>query len=72
MKNQKSVFEFGDEYVCTQFTNVDPDYTGVDISLNDNHIGQIVGLDIPDDIDDIESNIAFDTEVEDWIIENER
>ena len=70
MKNQKSVFEFGNEYQCTQFTNIDPDYAGVDVSLNDDHIGEIVGLDIPDDPEDDEANIKFDNAVIVWIVEN--
>lgn len=30
MKNQKSVFEFGEEYVCTKFFDVDSQTSGVD------------------------------------------
>lgn len=69
MKNQKSVFEFGDEYVCTQA--FDSDNNIIDVSLNDEHIGSIVGLTIPD-IDDEEENIKFDNEVIQWIVDNNR
>jgi len=69
MKNQKSVFEFGNEYVCQSFTNIDPDVSGVEVSENDNLLGSIVGLSIPD-IEDEEANIQFDNEVTDWIMDN--
>ena len=70
MKNQKSVFEFGDEFVCTEFFNVDLNIGGVDISRDDKHLGSILGLSIPD-IDDEEENIKFDNQVIEWIVDNE-
>ncbi len=70
MKNQKSVFEFGDEFVCTQFFDVDLNVGGVDVSRDDEHLGSILGLSIPD-IDDEEENIKFDNQVIEWIVDNE-
>lgn len=70
MKNQKSVFEFGDEFVCTQFFDVDTQCDGVDVSRNGEHLGSILGLLIPD-IEDEEENIKFDNEVINWIVDNE-
>lgn len=71
MKNQKSVFEFGDEFVCTEFFDVDLQIGGVEVSRNgEDHLGSILGLDIPD-IDDEEENIKFDNEVIGWIIDNQ-
>jgi hypothetical protein len=70
MKNQKSVFEFGDEFVCTQFFDIDLQASGVDITRNDEHLGSIIGLTIPD-IEDVEENIEFDKEVVLWIVDNE-
>lgn len=71
MKNQKSVFEFGDEYICTQFFDVDSQCGGVEVNRNgDNYLGSIIGLDIPD-IDDEEENIKFDEEVINWIVDND-
>jgi len=67
---QKSVFEFGNEYVCTYFFDVDTNASGVDISRDGEHIGSIIGLDIPG-IDDEEENIEFDNQVIEWIVENE-
>jgi len=67
---QKSVFEFGNEYVCTYFFDVDTNAFGVDVSRDDEHIGSIIGLDIPE-IDDEEGNIEFDNQVIEWIVENE-
>ena len=43
---------------------------GVDVSLNGNHLGKIIGISIPD-IDDEEENIKFDNEVINWIVDNE-
>jgi len=72
MNTQKSVFEFGNEYVCTNFFNIDTQASGVDVSLNGEHIGSIIGITIPDDIDDIEENVKFDKEVIAWIVDNEK
>lgn len=71
MKNQRSVFEFGNEYVCTEFYDVDSNYSGVEVKRNgDNYLGQIVGISIPD-FDDDDECIKFDEEVIAWIIDNE-
>lgn len=69
MKNQKSVFEFGDEFECQSFTDVDPDVSGVEVFRNGERLGSIVGLSIPD-IDDEEENIKFDNEVIAWVVDN--
>lgn len=69
--NQKTVFEFGNEYQCQQFFCNDRNVGGVDISLNGNHIGEIIGLDIPD-IEDENENVKFDNEVIDWIVDNDQ
>jgi hypothetical protein len=70
MKNQKSVFEFGDEFICTQFFDVDTQSDGVDVNRNGvERLGSIHGITIPD-IDDEEENIKFDNEVINWIVDN--
>ena len=69
MKNQISVFEFGNEYNCTEFFDSSLNYGGVDVSRNGKHLGQIVGLSIPD-IDDADETIKFNNEVVNWIIDN--
>ena len=69
MKNQKSVFEFGNEYQTTEFYDVDSNHGGSDVSLNGEHLGQIVGLSIPD-IEDENENIKFDNEVINWLVDN--
>jgi len=69
MKNQKSVFEFGEEYVCTKFFDVDSKTSGVNVSLNEEHLGSILDISIPE-IDDEEENIKFDNEVINWIVDN--
>lgn len=69
MKNQKSVFEFGNEYQCTQFFDIETGFNGVDVSLGGEHIGSIDSLEIPD-IEDEEENIKFDNEVINWIVDN--
>lgn len=69
--NQKSVFEFGNEYQCQQFFCTDRNVCGIDVSLNGKHIGEIISLDIPD-IDDENENVKFDNEVIDWIVDNDQ
>ncbi|TXG82773.1 MAG: hypothetical protein E6R13_04530 [Spirochaetes bacterium] len=70
MQNQKSVFEFGNEYQCTEFFCSDRNVGGVDVSLDGEHLGEIIGVSIPD-IDDEEENIKFDNEVINWIVDND-
>ena len=69
MRNQRSVFEFGNEYQCTEFYDVDLGYGGVDVSVDDEHLGQIVGISIPD-FDDEDECEKFDNEVIEWIVDN--
>lgn len=69
MNNQKAVFEFGDEFMCTEFWDVDINAGGVDVTRNGKHLGSIIGLSIPD-IEDEDENIKFDKEVIDWIVDN--
>lgn len=66
---KRSVFEFGNEYVCTYFFDIDNQCEGVDISCNGNHLGSIIGVTIPDEEDKDEVK-AFENEVIDWIIDN--
>jgi hypothetical protein len=63
-----TVIEFGNEYLCRRFYNTDNN-SGVDVSLNGNHIGSIIGLEIPDESDAIECT-KFENDVTDWIVEN--
>ena len=70
--NQKSVFEFGDEYQCQSFWCTDRNVGGVDVRRNGNFLGEIIGLNIHDDIDDIDENVAFDNEVINWLVDNEQ
>ena len=65
-----SIFEFGNEYVCRSFFDIDNQYSGVEIYNNKERLGSIVGLSIPDE-DDEEEVKKFEKEVIDWIIENE-
>lgn len=69
--NQKSVFEFGNEYQCQQFFCADRNVSGVDVSRDGNHIGEIIGLEIPDIDAEEEEEIAFDEEVIEWLVDNE-
>lgn len=69
MKNQKAVFEFGDEFMCTQFFDADTQTSGVEVSRNGVHLGSCL-IDIPD-IEDEEENIKFDNEIINWIVDND-
>jgi len=71
MNNQKAVFEFGNEYNCTEFFCSDRNCSGIDVSMNGNHLGEIIGISIPD-IDDDEENIKFDNEVINWVVDNKK
>jgi hypothetical protein len=68
--NQKSVFEFGNEYQCQQFFCSTRNVGGVDVSRDGEHIGEIIGLTIPD-IEDEDENVKFDNEVINWLVDNE-
>lgn len=70
MNNQKSVFEFGNEYECTSFWCSDRNCGGVTVKQNDEILGEIIGLTIPE-IDNEEENIKFVNEVINWIVDNE-
>ena len=72
MKNEKHVFEFGNDYRCVEFHDIDPEVSGVEVynADTDERLGSIVGLLIPD-IEDEEENIKFDSEVVEWLVENE-
>ena len=61
---------FNDNVSCRPFTDVDPDVSGIEISVNGNRIGSMIGFDLPDEDDDV-AITNFENEVEDWIIENE-
>lgn len=65
------VSEFGNDYVCRDFTDVDPDRSGVDVSLDDEHIGEILGISIPDP-NDKEEVEKFRKEVIEWIVDNDK
>ena len=67
--NEKGVWSFGHEFLVRSFTNVDPDESGVEIRINNELVGQIEGIYIPD-IDDEETNICFDVEIQNWLEEN--
>jgi tRNA 2-selenouridine synthase SelU len=54
-------------YECREFTNVDPDENGIDISKNENHIGSMIGFNLPEDEED-----SFIEELEIWLAENEQ
>ena len=62
---------FGNDYVCVDFFCTDRNVSGVDISLNDEHIGEIIGISIPD-LEDGEEVEKFNKEVEDWIVDNDK
>ena len=71
MKNQKSVFEFGDEFLCTEFWDADLSVGGIEVNKNGvQHLGSIIGISIPD-VEDEDECIKFDKEVVNWIVDNE-
>jgi hypothetical protein len=68
----RNVFSFGNNFICRSYTDVDPDETGIEISLDDNppvFVGQIPGMSLPDEEDE-EECICFDVEIQNWLEEN--
>lgn len=65
------VSEFGNDYKCRNFTDVDPDRDGVTVSLDGENIGEILGISIPDPEDEEEVE-KFKKEVIEWIVDNDK
>lgn len=64
------VSQFGNDYKCVEFFCTDRNVGGIDVSLDGEHIGEIIGLSFPDGEDKDECN-KFDNEVIQWIVDNE-
>ena len=67
MENQLSVFIGNDEYVCTQFYDVESDTSGVDVCFDTILLGEIWGLDIPGVGDEDEEYTRFNEAVTRWV-----
>jgi hypothetical protein len=65
--------EFGNDYTCRYYFDADTSTSGVEVSNGDNHVGSIVGLEIPDEDDEDFKELAkdFTNEVIGWLVENE-
>lgn len=61
---------FNDNVSCRPFTDVDPDVSGVEVSVRGEVLGSMVGFELPNEDDEDEVSI-FENEVENWIIDNE-
>jgi hypothetical protein len=68
MKNEITVTEFGSDYKCISFTDVDPDVSGVEVFEGDNRLGSIIDLSVPDE-DDQDAITKFNNEVIDFIVD---
>ncbi len=64
------VSQFGNDYKCIDFFCTDRNVGGVDVSRDGEHIGEIIGLSLPDEEDEEECE-KFDNEVIEWIVDNE-
>ena len=62
-----SVFEFGKEFVCKAFYNID--FEGVEIFKEEERLGSIVGLSIPN-IADTKEIQKFSNQVIEWVVDN--
>ena len=73
MADTRTISEFGNDYKCVSFFCTDRNVGGVDVSRGGEHIGEIIGLEIPDEYDeDFEELVKeFDNEVIEWVIDNE-
>jgi len=52
-----------------EFTNLDPDVSGVEVYQNGNHLGSIVGESIPVE-EDKDATAGFASMLEDWLVDN--
>lgn len=66
MKNTLSIFVGSDEFVCSQFFDVDQQVDGIDISIDDKQVGEILNISIPDASDEEELE-KFEDEVVTWL-----
>lgn len=64
------VSQFGNDYKCIDFFCTDRNVGGIDVSRNGEHIGEIIGLSLPD-VNDEDECQKFDNEVINWIVDNE-
>jgi hypothetical protein len=65
----KYEFEIGTDKVrCEEFFDIDSQYNGIDVYVNDEHIGEMWDKSIPDDLDS--DYTEFEKEVEKFIDEN--
>lgn len=64
------VSHFGSDYKCVSFYCTDRNVGGVDVSREGEHIGEIIGISLPDSEDEDECK-KFDNEVINWIVDNE-
>lgn len=67
MMKTKQITEFGNIYDCRYFYDYNTDC--IDISLDGEHLGSIIGLSLPDE-EDNEQVSYFEAEVINWIIDN--
>lgn len=59
-----------DTYECKDFHDVDPNVSGVEVYKDDERIGSMVGISLPD-LEDSEAVDHFRNELEIWLIDNE-
>jgi hypothetical protein len=67
MKNTYSIFSYGNEFICTQTA------TGITITnplKNDEHIGDIDGISIPELDEHEDTVVGFMVEVQNWLETN--
>ena len=62
--------ELNENVSCRSFTDVDPDVSGIEVTVDGVRIGSMIGVDLPD-VDDTDEVMDFEGRVGDWIIENE-
>jgi len=63
-----NLLAFG-EVECRSFMDIDPDVSGIEVSIDDERLGSMIGESLPDEQD--EDEVAnFGDKVELWLIEN--
>jgi hypothetical protein len=64
MKKSRTVHEFGEDYICTDFYDMDNDCSSIEVFRDGKYLGVIVDLEVPDDDDDVPE---FEEKVIAWI-----
>lgn len=70
MKTITVTTDLNDTVKCVSFFDVDLGHDGIDLYMDGNRLGSLIGYDIPDENDKDQVNL-FTTVIEEWLVEND-